>query len=646
MTTTETTASNIEAMKAQYLKAKDAYYNSGKNVMSDAEFDALEERLEKIDPALVSGTGILGKKAPVALQRYMPSLDKCKAGSDDKLKNFVRRLELFNDAAGTDRFVVMEKLDGASVLATYVKGKLTQLATRGDGVTGKDITFLAPYCRNLPKEVSTATLGSVAFVRMEAILPLEKYEKKYAEEADSARAAVSGALNRRAPSKMLKHIKFVALRLLDNGVTMRQGLKLLRKEGFDVVNDFGGTKEVLTNKKLSLILKHAKKKSEYEMDGLVVHSDCRELSRTEGKPGFAFAWKKDISDDEAPLTTIREIKWKVSAFGIAVPKAIIDPVKFGQVTVKQVALHNFKWAAEKGCGVGARVRVIRSGDIIPKIVKVEKPKTLDRPKGLGALKFDGTNFVLVAEEITDGGGGNSAHYDQVLQRFFSVTGLDGFGLKLAAKLAENGVRTEQLVSMVDPDDWEDYAGAGVAAKLAKEIQRFRKTATFPVVMAASGVFGKGLGKTRVQSYIDANGVEYLTLRTLKALAANVESAKEAAARTPGCGPAFAETLAKGLPEWFVWLDTSGLVLSGPKTVKQTSGLPMSGMRVSFTGYRSKEEEESLVALGASIVPFGGKTDVLLHRPDGKQSTKVEKATSSGILVMLYTALYKKYSKKA
>lgn len=602
----------LNAMKARYTSAKEDYYNSptGKTQLTDAQFDKLEERIAALDPQFVKATGVLGKKSPVTLPRFMPSLDKCKAGTGT-LKKFEERISKFTDGPS----IVMSKLDGASVLASYKNGELVALATRGDGVTGKNITFLAPYCRNLPKSFKDRSLSG--HVRMEAVLPRAIYKKTYAKDADSARAAVSGALNRQTATPMLRDIHFVALRLLDSKITMSEGLLSLADKGFNVV-DYVLAKS-LDETRLASFLQKKKAISPYEMDGLVVHADCKHVSQDADKPKFAFAFKLDTEADDAALTTIRDIVWKASAFGVLVPKAVIDPVDFDGVTVKHVALHNYAWAKEKGCGIGAKVRVIRSGDIIPKIVKVVKPAPLAKPFVKQGLTFDGVNLVL---KTTDG-----TTYSMVIQRFFSHCKLDGFGPALAAELASKGITTADVCKMVQTEDWLPYTGNSkvTSVKLAEEMRRLGNEADLAHVMASCGVFDKGIGRTRLQTFIDAHGPTMFVCKT------PIAEVKAFAETTDGCGKVFSENLRKGLPEWYRWLHNSCLVFpSRRKTKTANSTGKLTNVNVSFTGYRDKTQEKWVTDNGGSVVSFGSKTGVLLYSPAGKASGKVEKAREKGV----------------
>ena len=617
------TNKTLAEKKVAYQKAKDAYYNSedGKSFLTDAQFDKLEDSIRAEAPNWVGlkKTGIIGKKKPVTLLVPMPSLTKCKAHEREAHKH-VARLNKFDPSLK----VVMEKLDGASVLAHYDGGKFVSLTTRGDGITGQDITFLAKYCATLPQTIRRKTPTTI---RMEAVLTKADFKKWHTSEAVSARAAVSGALNRTDASTMLNHIHFVALRLMEEDTPLGVGLDLLNQFGFICVR-FKAMR-YCTDEELTSQLEHWRKTSHYECDGIVVHANSAPLPVDDSKPKYAFAYKLDEATDNAPLTTIVDVVWKKSAFNVLVPKAIVLAVDFDGVTVKQVALHNYAWAVANQCGIGAKVRIIRSGDIIPKIVKVESGKPITKPKNFGDTKFDGSNLICL--DTTD-------NHKELLQRFFTQTGLDGFGPALATAMAEVNTPTWAVCRMTTPKHWGDYvASEKMGAKLAKGVKALVEHITLDVAISASGIFDKGVGKTRIRSLIAANPGAH-DLLTVGFSLTNRESLNHMCEHTAGCGPSFAALMHKGYKAWCTWYKQSKLdilphVVPAKTAVKKIG--KYTGKKFSWTGYRDAEQEDAVTAGGGEVIKLGAKTDVLFYNPNGKFMDKVAKAAAQGVTVVLF-----------
>lgn len=620
------TAIELNEKKKLYRQACRIYDNSGEELIRDAEFDALEDYIKKHDPTWSglkkTGSKILGKKKKVELPHAMPSLDKCKVGSG-KLPSFMATLNTFDQSS-----VLMAKLDGSSVLGSFVKGKCVLLATRGDGITGKDITYLVPILKLLPK---SSTLTGI--VRFEAVLTKKDFAKKYADLGkSSARSLVSGILNRQEDEPGAEDVHFVALRLLShkgNPVSLATGHDILSKQGFEVVSRMVVENKEVTEKKLTTFLDNMLMSSKYEMDGIVVHADTPILADSDEKPDFAFAFKRDEDVDAAAITTVREIVWKVSPFGVLVPKAIVDPVDFDGVTVKQCALHNYAWAVEQGVGVGARVSIIRSGEIIPKIVKVHKKAIMAKPNAsvYGAYTFDATKTNLVLKDKA----GSIDSKIQELTRFFSHCELDSFGPALATTLVENGIlSSSQVVTMIDSHKWQELCGSSVmSVKYAAAIQTYRANPNLAATMAASGCFPKGVGRTRIESLLAAHPKMFPCMTNLDRMLDN-DNLFELARITPGCGEVFSTSLELGWEAWYTWVSKANLTFKPPALkAPQKKGI-LTGHRVSFTGYRDKDEEAWVASNGGEVVPFGSKTTILLYKEGGKASSKVAKATEKGI----------------
>lgn len=631
----------LEALQKQYKHARSVYDNTGEEVMTDAEFDKLEDRIRKLNPTWPglrkTGSGVIGKKKPVKLPHYMPSLDKCKVG-DDTLPKFLAKASRFSK-----NLVGMAKLDGSSVFARYLSGKLTLLATRGDGETGKDITFLAPHLKNLPKDVVTLSGPFTGDIRMEAVIPKKVFSKKFADDGfSSARALVSGILNRHdgeAPGT--EDINFVCLRLLTHkrgNIELGQGFVILQNAGFEVVTTVMVPKLLVSERYFEGVLGKILASSVYEMDGLVIHADTDSLVSENKKPDFAFSFKKDLDVDSAPKTTIREIVWKASSFGVLVPKAIVDPVDFEGVTVKQCALHNYAWAVEKGVGVGAEVGILRSGEIIPKIVKVYKRAKVAFPSRAvwGPYSWDDTNTNLVLDRDASGNIPSKEVAAQTLVRFFGHCELEHLGPSLAELMVEGGYdSTAKLVTMIDEDRWIHVMDSRpMARKYAAAIVKYRANPNLAATMAASGCFPKGVGRTRIETLLKAHPKLHAVLTNAELASKNQRDVALRALDTPGCGEVFSTALAQGWPAWVKWLKVAQLSFIRPERKVPTTG-KLNGALVSFTSYRDKAHEQWVAENGGTVVTFGAKTSVLLYKDGGKISGKIAEAQKRGIKVTTF-----------
>lgn len=601
--------------KKLYVRAKKAYYNTDKAIMTDAEFDRLEERIAELDPEWpeLHKTGVLGKKSDVTFEYLMPSLAKIKADDKDRLGKWMLQ---YAPAGG----VVSAKLDGSSIQAVYEKGKLVELATRGDGITGKSIMHLVSQL-SIPKQVDSKLAKLV--IRQEAVIPRKVFQARWAKEFETDRAAVSGLLNRQDGHRAHKDIQFVSLRILNSEAPLQEQLETLERLGLETPS-WHVWRPYHLDSFVKLIEKH-RKDYKYTTDGLVISGKYLGLP-TDKRPKDVIAFK--LNDEEGHSTVVRDIVWNASAFGMLVPKAVVDPVKIEGVTVKQASLHNARWLLDMGAGIGAEVRIIRSGDIIPKIIAVDKKAKVTLPKGV----WDENKVHLMSKE----GENKGARF----VRMFKLLGIEHAGPSIA----------EECVKVFGtPDVFMTRLATHYATKNGQLVEFFSRVASEGVarrivagfditkvklanMIVATGFFGAGVGTSNLNK---VSRLYYGITGCIKANDAGLFSVSPASA-----GPVFASKVAEGWEDFIVWLMTKQniLWLNKPAAKTPVTGGKLKGLCVSWTGYRSKEEEAWVEANGGQVVPFGSKTQALLHKEGGKASTKVSKAEAKGISVYTFVEL--------
>jgi NAD-dependent DNA ligase len=474
---------SLAAAKKLFLKAREQYYNSGNSELTDQEFDALEDRIRAEEPKWepLHSTGIsVPKKFEVRLNSYMPSLDKIKSDVPEGVERWLAKVGKIHP-----HLHISEKIDGSSIQGVWKKGVLTKLATRGDGINGKDISGFIPYV-NIPREVELFAEYPTVVVRFEATIPLSVYNKRYQGAYDSDRAMASAILNRQDVSPALRHIEFVALRVLDPVLDIRTSQEMLKDSGFLTPRSKVIAVDSLSTEALATLAANVKAKSEYSTDGLVLFT-CSENTKylnTVDRPEYAHAFK--LNDlENAVETEIIDIQWNPSSFGVVVPKAIVKPVKFGNVTVKQAALHNAAWAKERGAGIGAKVKLIRSGEIIPKIVEVIQPAKLMIPLEKGTWYWDETKTNVVLKNPED----NPEVLAKKFTRFFGKLELEDVAGGLAAKLVTAGYTNTAELCHLKKTDFAALPGIkSSAGKIAEQVGRVQ-AGEFDLItlMVASGL---------------------------------------------------------------------------------------------------------------------------------------------------------------
>tara|TARA_Y100001938_G_scaffold77624_1_gene107378 strand:+ start:9966 stop:10904 length:939 start_codon:yes stop_codon:yes gene_type:complete len=298
-------------------KASEDYY-AGTPTLSDEEFDRLA------DIAKYAKVGSASGKVPHAFRMY--SLQKVFTGEDSPLPH--------------GDVVVTPKLDGAAVSLLYVKGELTQVLTRGDGKAGLDITDKFLAWDIIPKKIDKAL--SLFQVTGEVVAP---------KSVPNSRNYASGALNLKSIDEFLSRDLFFAAYGVQPYALPRwsREMELLDMEGFSTVmkGDW----------------------SNFPQDGTVWRLDSNEvfekLGYTSHHPRGAFALKEQ---QDGVITTLLDVIWQVGKSGVVSPVAILEPCVIGEATVSRATLHNKSYIEALGLYIGCKVEVIRSGEIIPRIV--------------------------------------------------------------------------------------------------------------------------------------------------------------------------------------------------------------------------------------------------------------------------------------
>jgi len=381
------------------------YYVLDQPEISDAEYDELVHRLQRLEhdhPELItpdSPTQRVGGKPREGFQKVAhssPMLSLDNALDENELRAFDSRVrELLGGSPF--RYVAELKMDGLSMAARYEEGIFRQAITRGDGNTGEDVTENARTIRSLPLGVPTSKSKDERFpvfeVRGEVVMNWKAFERLNAEREErdltrfaNPRNAAAGSLRVLEPSiTASRRLDFYAYFLLDDAGApffdshwkslewlTRHGFKVNPKrqlcadidEALDFCREWESHRETLP----------------YEIDGVVLKVDSleqqRRLGYTAKAPRWAIAFKYAARQVETEVT---DISVQVGRTGALTPVAQLAPRVVGGVTVTRATLHNEDEIARLGLQIGDTVVVERSGDVIPKVVRVKMQGSNRRP---------------------------------------------------------------------------------------------------------------------------------------------------------------------------------------------------------------------------------------------------------------------------
>lgn len=633
---------NLKEMKALYKKANAAYNNGGTVIMTDAEFDKLEAKIRKLDPewSHLRKTGAtVGKKVAVKLPRFMPSLSKC----------YPETLDKWTAKQKAKIMLWLYKLDGSALLGRYLNGRCVFLATRGDGTTGKDISFLIPHL-NLPILKGKTEV----ILRFEALMKAKVFKKKWLRKSeddkdgfDNARNAVNGLLNRTKVHAAMKDIDLVVLGVY--GYQMEDGLDWADRQGF-ITAPRG---RVALKSDYEALLEKARAESPYDIDGLVLVPPTQVFDYDNAdRPKWTTAFKvNDVSGaDEA---VVEDIIWQISRTDRWTPKIKIKPVVIGGAKVTYATAHNAQWMNDRRIGVGAVIKIVRSGDVIPKIVDVVKPaKVPSHPPGEFYEK--GVHYYATARS-------KDSDVREILH-FFTVLGIENLARKGVDKLYDGGFTSvlDHLNSYgVLMKGYEDAGiGKAITAKIYAECSRVFQTegVTMLKLMNASNCF-ESFGERKLamieNHFIKRGDKDPLAvmarmnpsqLARTRANALAKEKGSKASTNIKGIAFTSLEQFFDGLGRFIVWFadikKTKLIKLNAPAVPAKKKAVTgdLSGQLVSFTGYRSPEHEAAVAARGAEVIGYSSKTTILLYKAGGKTSGKIQAAKDKGLKVCTYEEL--------
>lgn len=370
------------------------YYTDDNPEIEDYEYDKLFRELENLErdfPNLKEENSPTNKVGGMILEKFekfehpiaMYSLSNVM--NEEEFFDFDNRMKKEINSKDI-KYTVENKFDGLALELIYQNGKLIVASTRGDGQVGENVTNNVKVMNNVPKNIKEK---NKLIIRGEALITKKDFEalnreREELEEVPFAnpRNAASGGLRQLDSSESKKRrLKFFAYQIANykdfNLTNEYKAMEFLLSLGFTVegVHPNIDTKEVL---KIYNEIQLNRNKMDYEIDGLVIKVDDiksqEKLGFLSRAPRFAVAFKFKPEEKE---TLLNNIEVQVGRTGALTPVAKLKPVQVGGVIVSNVTLHNPNEIKSKDIRIGDTVVVIRSGDVIPKIVRVNLDK---RPK--------------------------------------------------------------------------------------------------------------------------------------------------------------------------------------------------------------------------------------------------------------------------
>jgi DNA ligase (NAD+) len=621
----------LDEKKALYTKAMWSYHNEKRQIITDKEFDKLEDLIREIEPTWekLGKTGVrtFDRKMEVALTEFMPSLNK---HYPDAIQTGLNRID-------PSLAIEMDKLDGTALQLRCEDRKPYSLTTRGDGTLGRDVSYFIPALIETGRIPAEIDRDGTVVLRLEGVMKKKTFAEKWSVEAlgekegqDNARQLCNGVFLRKEPGPELADIDLKVLGVY--GLTLIEGLSWADDNGFDVVHALGFQIPVDTAAEfLTAVLADRRAQGDYEIDGIVVTDSSFVLKyASDDKPKGIWAFKVN-ADDTADEVVVQDIEYAKTRTGKISIVARIPPTRMDGVVVERVTVHNAAWMLERNIGIGSVIKVLRSGGVIPKIVDVLEPGEFKAPPW--PYRQEGRFFVV--DTPKNGIGTTFVVQDKDIAiaqiRFFVTTlGIELLAEKTIEKLYDVGLCSAvDYINLVRSEPelraklLSSGLGDGQAANIIAELSRvLLQPISLKTLMVASGCMEGGIGSRKLSSLEDYG----LSMDGLMIM--SVAEIKDTLQQIDGWSDKTTIALTVGVHRFKQWFDQvkAAITTDGslPAKVKKVGALL--GKKICFTGYRSQEQADIIEAQGGEIaVSFSGSTDVLLYKSDGKKSTKVEKA---------------------
>lgn len=663
-----TTKEEYQATVTTLLKLNDAYYNRDNPLATDEEYDRLLQKCKRIE---AEHPDWITEDSPTQNVGGQPADDAKKVTHMVKLLSLedkftipeVMSWEQNLNARDNEIYDVQEKVDGLTLTLLYRDGVFIQGATRGDGMTGEDVTENAMMVAGVPKKLNLSRINGIKpknmlYIRTEACMPTSRFDElnkeliaKGKKPLANPRNAAAGALRTNDPEETkrrgLTAIAFTVLAAtgfenakIDPMNSETDALRLLEMLGFRTVFHVQATRETLEH--AIDTVGHMRRHIDHWVDGAVIKTNMRyrqlQLGATNKVPKHAVAYKYP---PEEKRVIIRNIRLQTGRTGVITPVAEFDAVNLCGTSVSNATLHNQSFITENHVNIGCEVSVVKSGEIIPYITAVTKPA--ETPFMITACPVCGAPAVKSNEETAAvlmccSNTGCPAVAVRYIQYFCSrdVMDIQGIGPAAAQALYDAGlVRTPaDLYSLYESEDIAaGLPGMGKESvkKILRNIQA-SKNRSIDRLIKSLGIPGVGrhVGKELALRYPTMQHIEYLSVEELTEI--------------PGIG----EITAKAIYDYFNtpakretydWLKTAGVNLRsdiyGPDGPKQahTNGITLviTGTLPGISRNDAKAYAESRGYTVAGSV--SKKTDYLIAGENA--GGKLAKAESLGVKVITW-----------
>lgn len=623
---------NVKILAEIINYAKYKFFNE-ESVLSDYAYDKLIEKMEILDP---------NNKVLTEIGYKINSINKIKLpyhmGSMSKVKPDTRQIltKYKNDYLGP--YILSNKMDGVSgMLIVHNNGKI-QLYTRGDGTIGSDVSHIVQYVdiqnkQNIITYLQENNLSKIIF-RCEIIIPIKTFYDKYQDTSANPRNFVSGQVNAKSISgTILSDIHLVFYEIIEPWTTIDQQYGILTTLGLRTSPFELYTYNKLTIENLQNELKKRKETSLYEIDGLII-SDIGDHERNKsGNPEYSIAFKETTI---VAKVTIDYVEWNISKDGYFKPRIKIIPVQLSGVTITYATANNAKYVYTNKLGPGAIIIITRSGDVIPKILKVvvsaSHPQMPSYGLGNWVWNESGVDIILDTDKIVPD------QLIKILSFFAKHLGVKNIDEATFRTLVENNIINElsdifyiKKTDLLKLEGFQDKKTNKVMDELTSAFDRMHLVD----LMIASNILGRGLGPKKIKKILSK--YPDITIQSYKPYDVLVDMIDD----IPGFDEIMAKKFINNLDKFNEFMERvpsnirDRLILDTiPKKKPTQNKIDLSGVKIVFTGFRNKEWQKIIIDHNGEITESVSKnTTLLVCENINDKSNKIQKAQKLKIKII-------------
>lgn len=589
-----------------------AFFNISSTLVSDDMYDLLKNYLKNLDPKNPYFKRVgADEETKVKLPYWMGSLDKIK--DDEKAIDSWKKK--YKGSA-----IVSDKLDGISCMF-YKNDNDIKIYTRGNGTEGQDISHLRNYI-TFPNVTETKFA-----IRGELIISRSNWEK-IKDSGSNARNVVAGAIHSKILNKtILGHIEFLAYDIMFPEMKIEDTFNYFTKNNIKCAYYKLFEETDINLLTLSSQLELRRRESNYDVDGIVIYNNKQHKLVNGKNPKYAFAFKSILTHEQAEVI-VTDVEWNVSMHKYMKPIIKFNEVVISGVKIQKATGFNGKFINDNIIGPGSRIIIIRSGDVIPHVLKVLSVSSNGKPKmPENNYRWTDTQIDIILDE-------DGKNKDQDIKSYtYFMSKLDVGLVKESTikKLYENGFDTLEKILKITVDELVSLEGFQLksATKIVENFEKI-KDSDCDILLDASNILGRGFALKKIKLVSE----KYPLNKKAEILKLTVDDLL----KIDGIGNVNAKQFVENIKKFYEFLDKIGYKCNKEnikEDIKDENKVEiLKDKKFIFTGFRNKDWEKIIIDSGGKVVTSISKTvDYLIVKNKKDKSSKIDKANELGIKIL-------------